>query len=225
MNKILYQPWGGLGDNLQYSTLPELFAKKGFDFYISEKNVYRNKEIYELVWGPNPYVKGISNEKPNVGSCVRLRRIPNKSTVYGYELSHGFEPENEIPKIYYKPKIIEEMSDKVFVDFSAISAWPVIPNDFENILKENESKVLIPHFKNFCGKQRINNNLKYDSVIEIDSIFHYTDCVHSCKLFICSFSGQSVLASAIDKKDTLCLATKGYKNSHFVFPNIKYHFI
>ena len=28
------QPWGGLGDNLAFSTLPELYSKLGHDVYI-----------------------------------------------------------------------------------------------------------------------------------------------------------------------------------------------
>jgi hypothetical protein len=35
MSKIIIsQPWGGLGDNLHFSTLPELFSKKGYEVYI-----------------------------------------------------------------------------------------------------------------------------------------------------------------------------------------------
>ena len=73
--KILYQPWGGLGDNLQYSTLPELYNTLGHEFYISSKNVYRNPEIYKLVWELNPYVKGISDEEYNVGSCMNYTKV------------------------------------------------------------------------------------------------------------------------------------------------------
>ena len=49
MKKILYQPWGGLGDNLQFSTLPEMFSKLGYEVYISDKNAYRSVEIFDLV--------------------------------------------------------------------------------------------------------------------------------------------------------------------------------
>jgi len=55
---IISQPWGGLGDNLHYSTLPELFSNKGYDVYISNNNKVRNSEIFDLVWKMNPYIKG-----------------------------------------------------------------------------------------------------------------------------------------------------------------------
>ena len=41
---------GGLGDNLQFSTLPEEFYKQqGRDTYISSQASFRNQEIYDLV--------------------------------------------------------------------------------------------------------------------------------------------------------------------------------
>ena len=50
---------GGLGDSLQFSTLPEEFAKqKGRKTYIVPDAPFRNQEIYDLVWGKNPYVLG-----------------------------------------------------------------------------------------------------------------------------------------------------------------------
>lgn len=49
---IIYQPWGGLGDNLQYSTLPELFNEKGIKCYIHVDNSTRNdNEVYDIIWG------------------------------------------------------------------------------------------------------------------------------------------------------------------------------
>ena len=38
---VISQPWGGLGENLMYSTLPERFAAVGIPSYISRKNALR----------------------------------------------------------------------------------------------------------------------------------------------------------------------------------------
>lgn len=64
---IISQEWGGLGDNLQYSILPELYSNEGYDVYISSNNNCRNNEIFEIVWKSNPYIKGVSLKKPNAG--------------------------------------------------------------------------------------------------------------------------------------------------------------
>jgi|688.fasta_scaffold212596_2 hypothetical protein len=225
-NKVLYQPWGGLGDNLQYSTLPELYHKLGYEFYISKDNVYRNDEIYDLVWGLNPYVKGISDEPFNVGSCVGFSRVsPNESIIYNQEICHGFEPQNRIPKIYYEPKNIIEFNDKIILDISSVSTNPVVPKNLDDFIKINfpNKTVVIPKFKNkISDNHKINRDIELYEYVEIDSIFHYTDIINSCHQFICSFSGQSVLASAINKKNTICFIPENYITNSYVFHNIKY---
>ncbi len=240
IDRILYQPWGGLGDNLQYTTLPELYSKNGDKFYISKENAYRNPEIYELVWGLNPYVDGVSDKPYNIGSCKQYSRLNfEKSIVYNQEIKHGFEPENETPKIYYQPKNIKEFNDKIFIDISSISSQPIMPdcdlrdllndtfsNFFEIEQKIKKSKIIIPLFKKHISKDhKINSNILYDDAIEVESLFHYCDMINSCEYFICSFSGQSVLASALNKEKTLCLIPNHHRNSDFCFPNIKYYHI
>ena len=65
---LLGSYFGGLGDNLQFSTLPEEFSKQqGRDTYIVSETTFRNKEIYDLVWGCNPYVKGVKDGRRTAG--------------------------------------------------------------------------------------------------------------------------------------------------------------
>jgi hypothetical protein len=228
--KVLFQPYGGLGDNLQFTTLPERFSEIGEDFYISDKNAYRNNEIYELVWGLNPFVKGISSEHPNVGAVHSLNRAENESIVYNWELTYGFEPINRIPKIYYKPKLLEELKDVIFIDISSISLNPILVNDINDIIPEStvNYKTAIPNFLNSITNQNDHKILEYqkkDSVIDIQSIFHYCDVIHSCAWYVCSFSGGSLLSSALDKQNTVCIAESKWKGTDLCMPNINYHFV
>jgi len=175
MKKILYQPWGGLGDNLQFSTLPEMFSKLGYEVYISKNNRYRNFEIFELVWKLNPYVKGISSERHNIGDICSYTRIhPQKSIIYNQEASHGIVPENEIPKIFYTPKIINEFQDKIFVDLSAKSSFPIKPKNTYSYLKDKHqnSQIIVPNFVNKVDNHK-ETNFKYDNIIDFNlySIF------------------------------------------------------
>lgn len=227
MKKILFQPWGGLGDNLQFSTLPEKFSKLGYEVYISDKNIYRNSEIYELVWKLNPYIKGISTEKHNIGETGIYRRIhQTKSIVYNQEACHGIEPENEIPKIYYKPKTIDEFQDKIFVDLSSKSNYPIKPKNIDQYFQENHqgSKIIIANFNNKIDNYK-DMNFKYDDKINIESIFHFCDLIHSCKYFYCCFSGQSVLASALNKIETTVFIKAQWKDSDWNFSNLKYQIV
>ena len=75
---IIYEQYGGLGDNLQFSTLPELYSNNGFDVYIHTESKVRNSEIYDLVWGINPYIKGKKNGDSKAGNHM-CRNIFNKN--------------------------------------------------------------------------------------------------------------------------------------------------
>jgi hypothetical protein len=222
MKRILFQPWGGLGDNFQYSTLPERFSELGDEFYISDKNVYRNPLTYDLVWGTNPYVKGISTEMPNVGANIPfIPYVAGKTRIYNWEICHGLEAKNELPKLYYNPNLIKELENVVLVDFSGYTEW-IVPDNLDEILKENfgDRKIIIPTSK-FSNKQC--QNFRHDEKIETQSLFHFADMIHSCYYFVCSFSGNAVLASALNKQNTTCFEPKpNLFFSDFKFPNINY---
>ena len=74
MDDVILSAWhGGLGDSLQFSTLPEEFHKQqGRDTYILENAPFRNPEIYDLVWGENPYVKGKKSGTRNAGDIPEI---------------------------------------------------------------------------------------------------------------------------------------------------------
>lgn len=124
-DKIILISNGGLGDNLAFSTLPEELSKqKKVNIFIHSKSKFRNKEIYDLVWGCNPYIKGISNSIPNAGSeKLNLITYPKKyNIIQNVELLHNLKLKNQHPKIYYKPK--KKKLEKVFlVDISGISLF------------------------------------------------------------------------------------------------------
>jgi hypothetical protein len=118
---IISQPWGGLGDNLQFSTLPELYSNLGYKVFISNNNACRNKETYDLVWKLNPYISGISEKAPNAGSIKGIRIFGN-NPVKNMELSHNLNCGNrKYLKLYYKPKYIEDLSNTLLYDITSIS--------------------------------------------------------------------------------------------------------
>jgi len=226
MKKILYQRWGGLGDNLQFSTLAQKLTEQGHDFFISDKNVYRHNEIYDLVWKINPYVKGISSDQSNCGACKYNIVNHTKSVIYNQEISHGVEPTDEIPKIFYTPKYIKELKDTVIVDLGSFATNPLAPDNFSDFLREKfkNKKILITKFNNKMNYTKRKVDFSNDGDIGINSIFSYCDIIHSCFHFICSYSGQSVLASALNKTETLCFQ-KNEWISGYNFPNIKYQVV
>jgi len=238
MNKeiILCEFYGGLGDNLQFSTLPEEYTKRGYDVYIHPRSVCSNKEIYDLVWGMNPYVKGIKDGNINAGTRTwwpsNVPQLEENSFIETMELRHGLEKTNKYPKIYYEPKIRDELKNTIIIDLNS-------KNEANNILQNigkykeeiakivnNESKIAVLNYT----KIGFNNATFFDEydVINIDNIYELCDVIASCSKYVCGFSGTACLASAI-KKDNIepnihCLCYNRVQEHWciFGFPNIDY---
>jgi hypothetical protein len=213
MKKILYVKWGGLGDHLAFSTLPEEFSKQNFDFYISDKSEFRSQEIYDLIWGSNPFVKGITSEEPNCGhienwGCLHKEVIsfdPNISMHKNIESFYNIDSNTDYPKIYYKPKNLIEFNDYVLLDLNAssISNYKHDLNIVMNyILSLKNEKILYISSESSYGKSIINGNELNDldiNYIKTKDIFHYVDLIFSCKKFISFWSGGSHVAASIKK--------------------------
>jgi hypothetical protein len=222
---IISQPWGGLGDNLQYSTLPQLYSERGYDVYISKQNVYRNSEMYDFVWKLNPYIKGESDEEPNAGACVPLQFVSSQF-ITNVEKSHGLEGTRIYPSIYYVPKKIPSLENTLLYDITSISSS--YDDDYINTRFTNLFNMYPMLTKKKIMFTRITNRIAPDfhtEVIEVQSIFDYCDMIYSCSVYGCLFSGNSVLASAI-KQESLSPVVHCFHNAIsdiFMFDNITYH--
>ena len=91
---------GGLGDNLQFSTLPEEFCKqKKEKVYLSSTSKARNDEIVDLIWKRNPYISGITNNIPNAGHIGKKFPKSNKlNIIQNWEILHDLKIRNKYPK-------------------------------------------------------------------------------------------------------------------------------
>jgi hypothetical protein len=220
------QPWGGLGDNLAFSTLPQLYTEQGHDVYISSQNHVRNQEIYDLVWGLNPYIKGITKQMPNAGSCKGIN-TDTDNCIKNMEIIHGLtEGKNEYPIIYYKPKYITDLSNCLLYDTTSISGkydnGNIIIEEFTKIFDKypmlTKKKVIFKHLKN-----RDEPNLNTDT-IEVNNIYEYCDFIYSSNVFLSLLSGQSALASAIKQKNSSPIIYTVLPNSNKLSNNLMYIF-
>lgn len=238
MNDVFLKAYhGGLGDSLQFSTLPEEFYKQqGRKTYILESAPFRNSEIYDLVWGKNPYVEGKKEGVWNAGDLPNLYSNLTGNVIQNWEQLHGLVPTNKYPKIYYQPEKIEQFSDAFIVDLSAIS----LPGnekvlDLYNSIKKNYNSTFLGiEFKNKITNQ--NDHKIYepevDAIIEIENIFAYTNIIYSSRGLISMLSGQSHLACAIKSgyNSDLEILTLVDENSYqnevnrgtFIFDNVNY---
>lgn len=197
---ILYQRYIGLGDTLQFSTLPERYAKLGYKVYVSSKNNYRNQEIFDLVWKHNPYVEGVSDAEPNAGDVVYNKiNFFYDNWAVEWEVAHGFTDNfTTYPKVYYPPKYLEDISNVVFYDMNAYTLCYT-----DEVVKDFYTK-LFERYKGYEIRKIEYNNIKNRNTPDfgyqpyrIDSIYDLCNVIYSCKALIGLGSGSCVLASAI----------------------------
>lgn len=232
MNDVILGPYfGGLGDSLQFSTLPEEFYKQqGRETYLLDGTTFRNKEIYDLVWELNPYVKGIKRGERNAGDLPKFEPIENHTGnwISNWEHLHGLKPTNIRPKIYYNPKKIEEHQDSILVDLSSITInhnntgygydLEKVESVYQNLRVEYPDKKFVQiEFENDIG-ENVNKYLpEVDERIKVNSIFEYCDLINSSFGICCFYSGSMVLATAIQRFNEnlkiLCITSPSVYNS------------
>jgi hypothetical protein len=239
---IISHPVGGLGDCLSLSTLPEMFARYGIESYLHSSNHHYNDEVRKLVWERNPYVKGTIGETPNAGICrqpgvFRSDERPAGDLTLGFiariEALHDLPPTNRYPSIYYTPRIVPELRDKILVDVGSIS----VPSNPDAVL-EYISYISYCYAYEYADMRQVLfgrvvavNNIVFLSNVEkyeIGSLEHYCDVLFSCRAFITIHSGAHSLAVALRRERAaptihcFCPSEK-YNRNHFIYDNVKYY--
>lgn len=220
---------GGLGDCLQFSTLPEMLRKAGHNVYLCRDAIYRHPSIKDFVWGLNPHIHGESSGEWNCGDTPS-RGYGNRHDdfIMNWEDLHGLRPTNSLPKIYYQPKAIEGIEG--IIELSALS------------LKYNKDAVIAiakeiieKSGKNF--KQLVSSNQSNPitipgiETIPASGLEEISDMIHNCKILITLNSGVHSLAAAVQRFGNVpehhcLLPAKDYnwimESKKFIFPNINY---
>jgi len=239
MEMVLLLKWGGLGDSLAFSTLPELCYKNNMDFYLSSqsKNIFRNNEIFDLVWKHNPYFKGFSDKAPNAGNIHISnsgRKNDNDSIVQCFETIYFKESVNKYPRIYYDFKYIEKYKNYTIVDLTSITLIDEYKNVIDDVI--NILNNILPDDYYLINFNNINTNsfniknikkTKNDPIF-INNIYEYCDLINSCVKSIFFNSGANSLSSAIKQDKTKpeinTISFKRYYNT-YIYDNIEYFFL
>lgn len=208
--------FGGIGDCLAWSTLPELLSKKyGVEFYISPKtrDVIRHKDTFKLCFEMNPYFKGVKE-----GTQVfKMKFFEREKSFYTFltdkegktvieTLEKQFDVEGKgIPHMYYKPNTLKEYSNIVLIDEQTISGkrfgWKFKENAFLNEAKK------------YCGQQ---DKIEYVEQKKQD-FFTYIDMIYSCKHFVVTFSGGASIAACFPKPFSVIWPYDAVNGSNFQY--------
>jgi hypothetical protein len=231
---VISQPWGGLGENLMYSTLPERFAALGVESYTSSRNALRNPEIGHLVWGLNPFVRGVSEDSPNAGSSKGISPLlANSPFIARIEAAHGLEPVSCYPKLYYRANKRADVEQAVLIDVSSVT----VPHRRSGLAKYidfvlsryayHRSSVLQVRFSKPVAANHNNHPLVFPPFTP-RTLLEYCDAIVSCRAFITVHSGAQAMAVALRRDASTptihCYCTPAQFNVRdFIFPNVEYH--
>lgn len=199
---VIYQPWGGIGDNLAHSVIPELCNKYGIKCYLSEHNHCRNSQIYNLIWKLNPFIQSVPSPVKDfswIDQCKNYE-IPGRNHIQVIQRIHGFDEDHEYPKIYYKPNYLPEFKNVTILDLNAISVGydrNVLRDKVTQLLEEKNIKDNIVDIVHSKVADQVNYDTHTNKTLDINDLFLYCDIIHSCKRVITLNSGITNLASTI----------------------------
>ena len=189
----------GLGDHLQFTTIPEILSGMGIETHQHDYCTFSNEEVEDLVYGCNPYIKGKSAGSWDYGDGSSNwdyhHRYP--SFIKNIEFASGLEPQNDFPKIYYEPSKIGEYDG--IIDLGSVTLKDGLDYEKSTGLIKNlissefpGSKFLVVENKYFDSK----NNIGLDT-ISVSSLKNYIDLISSSGVYISYHSGGHSLASSI----------------------------
>jgi hypothetical protein len=235
---VLAQPWGGLGDNLAMSTLPEMYARQGVTTYLAADNASRNDEIRRLVWAHNPFVRGTLNATQTAGSETNDRHLAgvtmSKPIIERIECAHGLPGRNDRPEVFRMPQRRDEFSSKVVIDLGSVSVTggsEKLTRYVQYILgafQYGMDDLLQVRFRNYTAQHGVYfSNIP---LVEVDSLEHYHDLLYSARSFITVHSGAQTLAVATQRqagcnlKKIHCYATPFQFNTRiYIFEGVEYY--
>jgi len=194
---IIKVPFGGLGDHLFSSHLPRI-AKTSGGFkkvFISNLSTWRSLDYKKLVWELNPYVDGFCDDDAPVVPSLSFFN-PAEMNILDYTmLSHGLDNGmrfNE-PDLWYKPKLIPEISSALVFDPNYIS--------YVGEISRHELNKNVAYFGRVDYQIRARSKCYGERngvpILDTTDVFHYADIIASCKTFICLTSGGATLAAAL----------------------------
>jgi hypothetical protein len=167
--------FGGLGDTLQFSTLPEMFHEQGHEVFLTADAPFRNSSI-RSIWDTNPFVKGQADVAWTLGDTPGCKyQNLFDDFIKNWEYAHGLIPKNSFPKIYHTPRVID-----------------IIKSSYS----QRDIKIVI-------NGQRPTNTYGFESIqVSGNTLTEYIDLINCCDTFISLSSGPHMLAGSLRHTNT-----------------------
>lgn len=227
--------FGGLGDTLQFCTLPELFHEQGHEVFLTADAPFRNSSI-RSIWDTNPFVKGQADVTWTLGDTPGCK-YENlfDDFIKNWEYAHGLIPKNSFPRIYYTPRNDAPKTD-VLIDLGSITLsynMPRVIDIIKSSYSQRDVKIVI-------NGQRPTNTYGFESIqVSGNTLTEYIDLIDCCDTFISLNSGPHMLAGSLRHTNTkfkqICFLSSDnrqgtneswydyqMRTKHFILPMIEY---
>ena len=201
---VIQIPFGGLGDHLAYSSLPELlWEQKGIKTFISDRSIFRSEAIRHFVWDLNPYVEFSSQ----TGWFSYKTPEHGLSSIDAYFQNLFGLKGKGTPRAYYTPNLIHQLKGATIIDPSCGAAgkangyfFPEFHRSFVRYIKDNIGEfVLITHAHGIGRdlEHKIRKALK-PPCYEVSTIQELADVLFSASSRYVLHSGGASLAAALN---------------------------
>jgi len=194
--------YGGLGDQLFYSHIPEIIKTQFPDAVVnvSCKRKIRSQQTNDFIWGNNPYVDSFDIDCATDWPLSAINFEVNDNLLARVAKNLGLDCDVDAsPKIYRDVEENPDFFEKVVVDLnykSYVGAFSKVK--VEQYLSRYDNPIIV----NNPGWVTQGTNIK------INDIEAYAGIIKSCETFICFTSGGASLACALDKK-AICIYGRG----------------
>lgn len=222
---------GGVGDQIQFSTLPQLLVEQGHtvNLYTGPDVLpFRNPEIKDL-WARNPYISGESKTDWN---CGDIPGLPYKNTtgsfIKNWEVAFGLPPTNDLPIIYHTPTKIPAIYGVIELSAQTLRYRK---DDVEDAVYSIMRHADIPFVQLVNPHQANPIILPNVQQMPLNGIFHAFDIFASCQCLITLNSGLHSVGAAVRRVHDFtqhCLIPNRdwhwiMSDKKFIFDGIKYH--
>ncbi|MDD3877883.1 MAG: hypothetical protein PHT69_14775 [Bacteroidales bacterium] len=193
--------YGGLGDHLFCTHLPRIAKETGrYDkVYISNHSLFRQQEIKNLIWEPNPYIDGFCDEP---GYNIEFLKFDTNimNILDDIMLLHHLDDGQRFhePELYFKPEIIKELEGRIIFDPNYISnAGDLIKN--EDIRKFFQTRNINIDYQ-MCKRDKNVYLENMGNDLQSNSLENFINILASCKEIYCFATGTATLSAALGKK-------------------------
>ncbi|MGB0932813.1 MAG: hypothetical protein ACPGU5_00930 [Lishizhenia sp.] len=193
----------GLGDQLFHSHLPEI-AKKTFGYskvLISKHSKIKFDAYKKFVWDDNPFVDGYTEEKGIGFEISQLLELVTEQDnlldilMIKFGLDNG-KRQNQ-PKIYYTPKIISKLKDKIVYDPNFLS-WVGKVESEDLMLYAKKKKIKFNYIMKLREGKVLYEPNESTTFIETKTLYDFCDLIASVKKMYCLTSGTATIAAGLN---------------------------